>query len=124
MREYFVYTNSFAAPFFSDSYTQFVEAESPEHAAALAVKKYKHPCGLFAAVVYESADAYHKGKSPLGQWLCNQELAKMEATKGKGSYSYCGHGPGKFEVDGKMFTVDDPKGGRYIPANPGKEDMP
>lgn len=36
---------------------------------------------------------------------------KNEATAGKSSYSYEGLGSGRFKVDGREYTVDDPKGG-------------
>ena len=76
--------------------------------------KYSHPCGLYAATAYASADAFHKGEKPLAKWLCNHEQAKMRATKGLGSYSFMGHAPGHFEVDHKHIRVDDPKGGSIV----------
>ena len=69
--EYFIYANSFAAPFFSDSSTSFVEAETPEAALKKFAADYKHPCGLYAASAYESADAYHKHEDSLAQWVSN-----------------------------------------------------
>jgi hypothetical protein len=46
-------TNSNAAPFFSDTDTGFIEATDPESALKEVVKNYKHPCGLYAAVIKE-----------------------------------------------------------------------
>ena len=60
--EFFVVTNSFAAPFCSDQGTQFVEAADAEMALLKVAKEYKHPAGLYAADCYRSADAYHKGE--------------------------------------------------------------
>lgn len=45
--------------------------------------------------------------------MCNLESAKQRATKDLGGYSYCGHGPGAFEVNGVMHHVDNPKGGSW-----------
>jgi hypothetical protein len=38
----------------------------------------------------------------------------MEATKGLGSYSYLGNGPGEFEVDHRKITIENPKEGRIV----------
>jgi len=112
--EYYVVTTSFAAPFFSDTDRRWVEAESPEAALEKVAREYSHPCGLYAAVCYEDANAEAKGKKPLAKWLCNHERAKMRATEKKGGYSYCGHGPGDFEVDGKRIRVKNPKAGSVV----------
>jgi hypothetical protein len=53
MNEYFVIANSFAAPFFSDTSSEYVKSENPQEAILKFVKKYKHPCGLYAAVLYK-----------------------------------------------------------------------
>jgi hypothetical protein len=60
MREYFIRANSFAAPFFSDTSEEFVKAPSAQKALDYFVANYKHPCGLYAARAYASADLYHK----------------------------------------------------------------
>ncbi len=112
MREYFIVANSFAAPFFSDQSTDYVKAATPEDALKAFASDYKHPCGLYAAVVYESADAYHKNKSYLSRWLCNHEIEKQRLTKNLGGYSCLGHEPGKFEINGELHTVKNPKQGR------------
>jgi hypothetical protein len=69
LTEYFVITNSNAAPFFSDTDEKFIKAVSPEDALEKTRKTYSHPCGLFAAGVYQDANAYHKGSKPLVTWL-------------------------------------------------------
>jgi hypothetical protein len=112
--EYFVVANSFAAPFFSDTSTKFVEGETPADAMERFVGAYKHPCGLFAAVMYESADAYHKNGKPLLKWICNHELKRMEVTKDKGAYTIRSDGPGSFVVDGVTYTVKNPKSGKVV----------
>ena len=116
MKEYFIISNSFAAPFFSDQGTHYVKGKSPESALKKLAKDYSHPCGLFAAAVYESADDYHKNKTPLAKWICNQEAEKQRLTKDLGCYSYLGIGPGVFEIDGKRHTVSNPKEGRVYSA--------
>lgn len=113
-REYFIVANSFAAPFFSDESTGFVRAESPEAALEQYAETYQHPCGLYAAVAYESADAYHKNERPLAKWLCNHEQQKQRLTEGKGSYSYLGNGPGDFKINGETYKVKNPKGGSVV----------
>ncbi len=68
MTEFFVWSNSFAAPFFSDSDTRFVQAESAAAALDKARAEYRHPAGLFAMNVYASADAYHKKADALATY--------------------------------------------------------
>lgn len=114
MREFFVFANSFAAPFCSDTSTEYVAAENPAEALAQFAKDYRHPAGLFFAACWASADDYHKGKPALAEWKSNRVLAEERAKEGKGGYSFCGHGPGHFEIDGKHVSVDDPKGGRVV----------
>lgn len=114
MTYFFICANSFAAPFFSDSSESFIEADTVEAALEKFAANYKHPCGLFAAVAYEDANAYHKGAKPLAKWLSNHEIARIEITKGLCGYSYCGNGPGDFTVNGKRHVVENPKTGRII----------
>jgi hypothetical protein len=114
LNEYFIVTSSFAAPFCSDTDQFFQEGVSPRHVLEKVARQYSHPCGLFAAVCYESADSYHKKEKPLAKWLSNHELSKMEATKGESGYTYRGIAPGKFEVNGKVFTVENPHEGRVV----------
>ena len=109
-KEYFIVANSFAAPVFSDTSEHFVVAQSPESALEQFAKDYKHPCGLYSAVCYADANAYHKCKKGLAKWLCNHEAEKQRLT-GNRSYSYLGHGPGDFEIDGKRHRIKNPKAG-------------
>lgn len=86
MKEFFVVTNSNAAPFFSDTANWFVKAKTAEEAVKKARKGYKHPAGLFVLNVYSSADAYHKGEKPLVQWLSKWADMRTNGVKCK----HCG----------------------------------
>lgn len=112
MPEYYIEANSFAAPFFSDTSYRYVFASSPEDALEQFAKAYEHPCGLYSAAAYSSADAKNKGQKPLSKWLSNHEIAKEEATRDLGGYSYCGEGPGSFSVNDRHIKVENPKAGR------------
>jgi hypothetical protein len=116
MTEYFVVADSFAAPFFSDQSERYVEGENPHAALEQFAADYAHPCGLYSANLYASADAYHKKAEPLARWRCNHEIAKAQATADLGAYSYMGNGPGDFEVNGERVKVEDPKGGQLVDA--------
>lgn len=111
MTEYFIFANSFAAPFFSDQSTAYRKADDPVQALNDFAADYKHPCGLYAAVAYASADAYHKGAKALATWLCNHEREKRRLTEGLQGYSYYGHGPGEFEINRVKYTVENPHDG-------------
>jgi len=113
-QEFFVTSNSFAAPFFSDSWEGFVKGKNAKDALLSYVRNYKHPAGVYSAAIYASADAYHHNDKPLMRWLCNHELAKAKATAKLSGYSYLGHAPGKFEINGEMITVDDPRDGEIV----------
>ena len=114
MNSYFIVATSFAAPFFSDTDEAFMTAASPQKALLKFKKSYGHPFGLYAAVCFTDANAYHKNEKPLAKWLCHHELEKTRLTKGLGGYSYKGHGPGDFEIDGKRHKVENPKDGRLV----------
>lgn len=114
MAEYFIWSNSFAAPFFSDSGFSFWEAESPVTALEQFVLHYKHPAGLYAAQAYDSADAYYKGAKPIARWVCNHDLEKQRLTKDLQGYSYLSNGPGDFKINGERYVVADPKGGSIV----------
>jgi hypothetical protein len=116
MQEFFIVANSFAAPFFSDQSTGFHTADSAVSALAGFANAYRHPSGLYSAAAYASADAYHKGAKSLARWLCHHEQAKQRLSKGLPGYSYCSHGPGRFEINGHAHTVEDPKGGSVVLA--------
>lgn len=117
MPEYFIRANSFAAPIVSDESEHYVEAETPEAALESFAAGYSHPAGLYAAVVYrDHRSSVEKDATPLATWLCNHERVKLERTKDLGSYGYYGHGPGKFEIDGELIEVDNPKQGSVVQA--------
>lgn len=105
--EYFIVATSFAAPFVSDDSTSFETALTPASALVQFARRYKHPAGLYAALAYASATAYHKGAQPLARWLSNH-AAKIDAAK---PTMILVHGPGSMELDGKAVTVKNPKDG-------------
>jgi hypothetical protein len=98
----------------SDQSTKFVDAESPKDALEQFAESYSHPCGLYSAACYESADSYHKDGPILAMWLSNAELERRKATEGKGCYTMKGNSPDSFEVDGEVFTVTNPKDGMVV----------
>lgn len=110
-KEFFIVANSFAAPFFSDDSTSYQAGEDAADALERFAKSYRHPAGLYFAAAYESADAFHKGGKQLARWVCNHEREKSRLTKELRGYSYLGHGPGKFEINGKMHVIKNPKDG-------------
>jgi len=73
MIEYFIYEMSCAAPFVSDVQSRYIEAASPEDALSEARKTYSHPCGLFSAACYKSADDFHRGYKPIAAWLRDKD---------------------------------------------------
>lgn len=111
MNEYFVIAKSFAAPFFSDTDESYIQGESPESALEAFAADYRHPAGLYSATVYANADACLKREEPLAQWLCNHAI-EMKRLRPEGSYSYLGHGPGDFEINGVRHKVENPRQGR------------
>lgn len=111
MYKYFIVANSFAAPFCSDQSTGFQTAENPKEALEKFAKGYGHRFGLYAAMCYESAEAYHEGKEPVGQWLCNFEQEKERVTKNLGAYTFCHKAEGVFTVDDKEYHVVNPRKG-------------
>lgn len=68
VREFFVMTNSNAAPFFSDTGERYVAARDAQDALAQTINTYGHPAGLYSVAVYESADAYHRHAAALATW--------------------------------------------------------
>ena len=79
MKEFFILANSFAAPFVSDQSFHHVVGDAPLLTLEEFAKRYDHPCGLYAANCYASADAFHKGEKPLACWQCNRarNIAKV-----------------------------------------------
>lgn len=104
--EYFIVANSFAAPFFSDTSEDFQVADNPKEALNLYAARYSHPCGLYAATVYQDATAYHKSKKPLARWLSNHARF-LEGKTG----IIRSNGPGEIEVGHKLHKVENPKAG-------------
>ena len=111
MSEWFVVANSFAAPFFSDTSEDYVEGETARDALKLFMEGYKHPFGLFAAVVYESADDYHKGRAPAARWTSNKAVAVEKIVKERGAVLFDESGPDGFIADGVRYDI--PKGGKF-----------
>jgi hypothetical protein len=67
LAEFFITARSFAAPFVSDETERYMEADTAADALELFAVVYSHPCGLYAAEAWESADAYHKRGEPLAR---------------------------------------------------------
>ena len=109
--EYFINARSFAAPFVSDNWSEYIKSDSPRAALEQLAKNCTHPAGLFAAECYASADDFHKGKPFLAEWLSNHVREQQRLTKEKGTYSYFGHGPGDFEINGERHKIQNPKEG-------------
>jgi hypothetical protein len=109
LREWFVLAASFAAPFISDTSTHFVLAPTPAVALERLAREYRHSAGLYAAQVYESAEAFHKGFQPLARWLSNHAQA---IERGSATIS---HGPGDVSIDGQRQQIEDPKAGAVMP---------
>jgi hypothetical protein len=72
MKEFFFVANSNAAPFFSDTTTGFVKAETAKEALKKAVGEYQHSCGLYALYIHANANDYHKGKQYLARHLSKE----------------------------------------------------
>lgn len=106
--EYFIVANSFAAPFVSDQSTSFAVGLTPLSALSAFADDYAHPCGLYAAEAYASADAYHKREKPLARWLSNHARGIEE----RKPTLLVSHGPGSVEIDGRATTIKEPKAGR------------
>jgi len=83
MIEYFIVANSNAAPFCSDTTTDFINAENPKDALDDFVKKYDHPAGLYAANLYSSSDAYHKHETSILKFM-SEKCKRVLKTAKKG----------------------------------------
>lgn len=114
MAEFYIEANSFAAPFFSDQSFRYVEAETPAEALEKFAAEYNHPCGLYAAVAYSSADASKKGEKPLARWLSNQARYLQEVYARPGAVMIRMDEPGKGEIDGKPVEIENPKQGAVV----------
>jgi hypothetical protein len=113
--EFFVRTNSFAAPFFSDTGEQYVEAETAAAALEHVAATYAHTFGLYAAAAFESHKAAQQGQAPLARWLSNHARVTEERTRGLGAYSRRSMGPGVVEIDDEVIQIPDPKAGAVMP---------
>ncbi len=120
-KEYFIIGNTFAAPFFSDTLKRFIKAETPEKALMKFIEECTHPCGIYSANCYESADACEKNEKPLSKWLCNLEIEQQNITKDKGAYSYLNKGEGILVIDGEEHKIDNWKEGKLLTLNKTKE---
>lgn len=112
--EYFIVANSFAAPIISDTTMKHVEGDTPDNALLNFVESYKHPCGLYAASCFESADAYYKKRDSLATWLSNHAKKMLEEIDKKHSSIIKTLQPGQFTIDGKAFKIEDPKEGQIV----------
>ena len=65
MPEYFVVSNSFAAPFVSDKQFRYATGSTPQEALESFTEHYTHRRGLYSADLYSSAKDYHQSKPPL-----------------------------------------------------------
>jgi len=106
-KEYFVVANSFAAPFFSDREEEYVKGNNPKEAMEKFIKKYNHPCGLYAAILYVNADAYHKDGKILVRYLSNEAFFMQK----KGGTSIYKDRTGHVEIDGVWYDIPNPTGG-------------
>lgn len=68
MTEYFYVARSNAAPFFSDTWEGYVEAESPDSAIQKLLSENDHPAGMFALALWKSADDMHKKEESIAHW--------------------------------------------------------
>jgi hypothetical protein len=115
MTEFFIHATSFAAPFVGDETTGYVQAETPEAALEkYAATIYGHPCGLYAADCYASADAFHKRQPRLARWLSNKAQAVEGAIAKRGAASIYSESPDKVEINGEMVEITDPKAGCVV----------
>ena len=73
MTEYFIVANSYAAPFFSNTSHSFARGDTLYDVLDSFVAGYPAK-RLYAAAVYESADAYHKKEKVLAQWLSEKAI--------------------------------------------------
>ena len=71
MADFFITARSFAAPFVTDESTHYVTADTSQQALEDFAASYSHPCGLYAAEAWESADDYHKHREPAARWRSN-----------------------------------------------------
>lgn len=112
MPEFFIVANSFAAPFVSDTSTKHIEAETAEAALEAFAAAYSHPAGLYAAICYGNADAYHKSGKPLAKWMSNQ--AQFMQENANAPCSVFSKAPGSVELNGEPHRIKNPKAGAVV----------
>lgn len=109
MKKYFVVTNSFAAPFMSDTEERFYKGNTPQEAIKKAIRYYNHPAGLYSAALWKNTNDYHKGKKPLVRAQCNREVFIQQKTKGLGGYMISSRSIDEVSINDKSFKIDDPR---------------
>ena len=114
MSEYFITARSFAAPFCSDTSEKYVEADSPRAALEAFASDYSHPCGLYAAECWSSADAFHKREKALAVWESNDLQAEKRATMNKGAFSRERRADGLYIDDVRVVVHGDPRQGSVV----------
>lgn len=114
MTEFFIHATSFAAPFVGDENTGYITGASPREALEKYAASYTHPCGLYAADCYASADAYHKGEKRVARWLSNKAQTIDREVSQHGAVSVYSAGPDLLEINGKPVAIRDPKQGSVV----------
>lgn len=74
MHEYFIVASTYAAPFFSETRTDFIEGKTPEKALSEYLKENR----VYAANLYRSSDDYHKNKEPLVKWRSDKAISEWK----------------------------------------------
>ncbi len=93
---YFFETNSNAAPFVSDRDSGFVKAENPVEALKEVIAKYRHSCGLYAAIIMEASPE----QVPLARYLSARAATNADAPCGMTHWENDG-----LVVDSKKFPI-------------------
>jgi len=98
---YYYQTNSNAAPFISDVYSDFIEAPTAMLALKQVVAEYKHPCGLYAAVIQSESK-----QKTLARFISMYAIATEKARK---------MSEGGLHRKGDMFRIFKKGGHHWIP---------
>lgn len=108
MPEYYITGRTPAAPFVSEEFDIYEQAQTPQ-AALLAVVD-RDPGRVYAAEAWASHRAYKSVKvEPLARWICNKERVLQEMSEGKSGYSVYTDRDKK----GMFVEVDNER--RYVP---------
>lgn len=83
-------TNSNTAPICSDQCDGFVDADNAMEALQHVVNDYKHPCGLYSAIIEECSEA----RPALARYLSSEAATSSDA------------GTGTHHWEGKHLFVD------------------